>query len=150
RLVRLPDLAADARKAGTRGLVFLVDIERCGVGAGRLLLLPEALVSEPAARPSLQAQGLDLHGLVEIARRRLGVADCQVAERARHPRLGLLRGQPNGRREVVDSNLVLMLALIEQAAIVVGLRIVRLERDHFVEVAERLHAVALLTVNDAA
>ena len=100
--------------------------------------MSEALIGEPPARPGLQALRLYLHGLVEIARRRLGVADRKIAERARDIRVGLLRRQPESRGEIVDGDLVLTLALIKQAAIVVGLRVVGLERDRLVEIAERL------------
>ena len=48
------------------------------------------------------------------------------------------------------ANLMLTLPLIEQAAIVVRLGVVGLERDRLVEVVERLRAVPLLAVDDAA
>ena len=51
---------------------------------------------------------------------------------------------------VVDRELMLALPLIEQAAIVVRLGVVGLERDRLVEVVERLRAVPLLAVHDAA
>ena len=53
-------------------------------------------------------------------------------------------------REIVDRELVLVLALIEQAAIVIGFRIVGLQRDRLVEIGERLLVAALLRVDDAA
>jgi pimeloyl-ACP methyl ester carboxylesterase len=53
RLVGVPDLAADAGKAGFRRLVFVVDIERLGIGAGGLVLVAEPLIGKPAAGPGL-------------------------------------------------------------------------------------------------
>ena len=65
-------------------------------------------------------------------------------------RLGLVRGEPHGCREIVDGELVLMLALIEQAALIISLRVVRLECDGLVQIGKRLRAAALFAVDDAA
>ena len=58
--------------------------------------------------------------------------------RAGEQRLGLLRRQAVCRGEVVDRGLVLFFVLIEQAAIVIGLRIVGGERDRLVEILQCL------------
>src|ERR1700681_3933026 len=102
RLIGLPVFAADAGESGAGGLVLLVDVERLGVGAGSLLLVAEALIGEAAAHPGLQVLRLELDRLVEIARRRLEVADRDVAQAARDDRLGRLMGEADRRREVVD------------------------------------------------
>src|SRR6516164_6841713 len=128
RLIRLPGLAADAREARFRRLVLVVDIERLGVGPGGFFLVAETLVSKPAARPGLQALRLHLYRFVEIAGRRFGVVQRQIAERAPDEHIGLLRRQSERRGEVVDRELVLTLRLIEQAAIVVGLGVVGAKR----------------------
>ena len=68
RLVGLPGAAADAGKALLGRIVILADVERLGVGAGRLLLVAEALVSQAAAGPGGEALRLRLYRLVEIGR----------------------------------------------------------------------------------
>ena len=62
--------------------------------------------------------------VVEIARSVLVVVDRDVAQAARDIGLGLLHRQPDRGRKIVDGEAVLALALIEQAAIVIGLRVV--------------------------
>jgi hypothetical protein len=79
-----------------------------------------------------------LHGLVEIGGGLLDLLQRKVAERAAEQRLGLLRRQAIRRREIVDRQLMLFFALIEQAAVVQGLRVVRIESDRLVELCERL------------
>ena len=88
-----------------------------------------------------------MHSVVKIGGRRFGVANRQIAERPRHMQLGLARREPHGRGEIVDGELVLMLALIEEAALIICLGIVRLERDGLVQVGKRLRAPALFTVD---
>src|SRR6185295_9891703 len=108
RLIRLPDPAADAGEAFLRRVVIPGDVECLGVGAGGLFLFAHALVGEAAAGPGVHALRLELHGLVEVGRRRLGVAGRELAQAARDARLGLLRRQPDRGREVVDRELVLV------------------------------------------
>ena len=73
-----------------------------------------------------------------------------VAERARHEQIGLLCRQSQRDGEVVNSDLVLTLALIQETAIVVGLGVIGTKRDRLVEVGERLNLVALLPMDDPA
>ena len=46
--------------------------------------------------------------------------------------------------------MVLVLRLVEQAAVVIGLGVVGTDRDRLVEIGERRHALGLLAVDDAA
>src|SRR5579862_6285468 len=134
RLIRLPHPAADPGEAGLRRLIFVVDVERFRIRAGGLLLLPEPLIGKAAAGPGLGAHRVALHRLIEIARCRLVVADREVAQAARDELVGALRGEPERSGEIVDGELVLALALIEQAAAVIGLGIVGFQRDRLVEI----------------
>src|SRR5579863_4798722 len=118
--IGLADLAADAGESLLRRRIFVVDIERLRIGAGGLVLLPETLVSEPPAAPGPHILRIELHRIVEIARRRLIVADGEIAERARDPRFCIVVFEADGGREIVDGELVLLPALIQQAAIVIG------------------------------
>src|ERR1700728_1379188 len=150
RRISLADLAADAGEALRCRLVFVVDIERLGIRTGGLVLLPEAFISEPSAAPGPRVLWIELHRLVEIGRRRLIIADGQIAQCPRGPRFGIAVFQADCSGEVVDGELVLLAALIEQAAIVIGVGIVGLERDCLVEIGERLVGVTLPAIDDAA
>ena len=55
-----------------------------------------------------------MHRLVEIGGGLLDLLQRKVAERAAEQRLGLLRRQAIRRREIVDRQLMLFFALIEQ------------------------------------
>ena len=130
--------------------IFVADVERLGIGTGGLVLRSEPLVGKPAAGPGPHILRIELHRLVEIARRRLIVADGEIAQRSRDPWFGIAVFETDRGREIVDGELVLLPALIEQTAIVIGVGVVRLERDRLVEIAERIGGAALLAIDDAA
>lgn len=76
---------------------------------------PEALIGEPSVHPELGVLWIVLHGLVEI-----GLADGPIAERASEQLVDLLWHQTMCRREIVDRWKVLLFALAEQAAGIIG------------------------------
>src|SRR5580700_3348414 len=110
RLIGLPCPAADAGKTGLRRLIFVVDVERFRIRARGLLLLPEPLIGKAAAGPGFGAGRISLHRFIEIAGRRLVVADREVTQAASDEQVGALRGEPERGGEIVDGELVLMLA----------------------------------------
>ncbi len=120
------------------------DDQRTGVGARRLFAIVDALIREAARGPCLQAVRRRLHGRVEIARGRARIVDGEIAERARDQRLRLLRIERDRGREIVDRELMLALALIEEATVVIGLRVVGPDRDRLVEVVERVDQLSAL------
>src|SRR3954447_20016105 len=83
RLIALAQLAADAGEALLGRLVRLVDVERAGVGAGRLLLVAQPLVGEGARGPGLKVLWLGRYRFVEIGGRRLEIVGRHVAQAAR-------------------------------------------------------------------
>src|ERR1700687_2944189 len=89
RRIAAPGLPADPGKTLCGGLVVAADVERLGVGPSRLLLVVQPLVGEPAAGPGLDVLRIDQDRVVEVARRRLEIADGEVAQRARDERVGL-------------------------------------------------------------
>src|SRR3954454_21382382 len=129
RLVRLIHLAADALEAGAGGFVVLIDVHRPRVGAGGFFLVAEPLVSQAATGPCADALWLDADRTVEIVGGVLDAVDRDVAQAARDIRLGLLHRQPDGSGEIVNRILVLGAALIEQAAVVISLRVIGPDHD---------------------
>src|SRR5580658_8124082 len=119
RRITLAGFAADAGEAGDGRLIFVVDVERLGVGACGLVLVAELLISKPTAGPGAQIRRIELHRLIEIGGGGFGVAAGEVTQRARDAWLGLLARQPDRGRKIVDGKGVLVLALIKQAAIVI-------------------------------
>src|SRR5215469_16559617 len=90
RLVSLAVFAADAGEALLGLLVVLFDVERLGIRSRRFFFLTQTLIGKPAADPRLGVLRLQLDGIVEVACRRLEVADGHVAQAARDKGFGLL------------------------------------------------------------
>src|SRR4029079_8621853 len=149
-LIRLAHLAADAVEAGDRRLVILVDVHRSRIGAGGAFFVAEPLVSKPAAGPGRDVPRLNADRAVEIAGGILEAVYRDVAQAPRDVGLSLLHRQSDCGREIVDRVIVLAAALIEQAAIVVGLRVVWPDHDRFVEILQSLQRLFLLAIDDAA
>src|SRR6266849_3346142 len=118
RIVVLPGLAADARKAALRGFIPGADADGAAIGAGGLGLVAEAFIGEPPGRPDLRVVRVGLRGLVEVGGGFLDLVQREVADRAAQQRLGPLRRQAVRRGKIVDRELMPSFALIEQAATV--------------------------------
>src|SRR5712691_10402727 len=118
RIVVLPGLAADARKAALGGFVLGADADGAAIGAGGLGLVAEAFIGEPPGGPDLRVVRISLRGLVEIGGGFLGLVEREVTDRAAQQRFGPLRRQAIRRGKIVDRELMPSFALIEQAATV--------------------------------
>ncbi len=146
RLIGLARLAADAGEALLGRLVIGLDVERARIGAGGLLLVAEPLVDEGARGPGLQA----LCGSTPHRRRRdrrpqpWQIVDRHVAQRRARcrarPRSATARSRSRNRR---SRYWCCRCALIEQAAVVIGLGVVRADRDRLVEVLEGVERLLL-------
>ena len=90
----LAGLAADARQAASRGLIRGPQVDGAAVGTGGLGLVAEPLIGKPAGEPDLRVLRIGLHGLVEVGRGFLRLVQCEIADRAREQRPGLLRLRP--------------------------------------------------------
>src|SRR5882672_3190159 len=118
RIVVLPGLAADARKAALRGFILGADADRAAIGAGGLGLVAEAFIGKPPGRPDLRVVRVGLRGLVEVGGGFLDLVEREITDRAAKQRFGPLRRQAVRRGKIVDRELVPLFALIEQAATV--------------------------------
>lgn len=79
-----------------------------------------------------------MHGFVEVDRGLLRLVQCEVADRAREQRSGLLRLKTVRCGEVIDRQLMLLLGLVKQTAAEQRLRVVGIEPDRLVEFGQRL------------
>src|ERR1700682_3539466 len=118
RIVVLPGLAADARKAALRGFIPGADADGAAIGAGGLGLVAEAFIGKPPGRPDLRVVRVGLRGLVEVCGSFLDLVQREVTDRAAEQRFGPLRRQAVRRGKIVDRKLMPLFALIEQAATV--------------------------------
>ena len=82
-----------------------------------------------------------MDGVVEIGGGFLGLVGGEVAQRAGQQRFGQLRRKTVRRGEIGDREFVLFFALIEQAAIVIGLGFVGTKRNGLVEIFQRLRGL---------
>ena len=81
-----------------------------------MVSVAEAFIGKPPGDPDLLVLRIGLHGFVEVDRGFLRLVQREITDRAREQRPGLLRLKTVRRREVVDRELVLLLALVKQAA----------------------------------
>src|SRR5437762_11117127 len=149
RIVVLSGLAADAGEAAFRGLVLGAQADGAGIAAGGLGFVAKPLIGKATGDPGLAVPRIRLHRLVEVGGGLLGFADGEVAERAAEQRLGLLRRQAVGRGEILDGEFMLLFALVEQGAIVIGLGIVGAKADRLVEILQRFAGLLHCLVNHA-
>src|SRR6202035_375754 len=150
RIVALARLAADAGKTSSRRFVLRAQIDGAGVGAGGLGLVAETLIGKAPGYPDLRVLRIGLHRLVKIGGRLFGLVQSEVAERAAEQRLGLPRPQTTRCGKIVDRELVLLLALIEQAAIVIRLSVIGTKADRLVEILKRFPRLVPRLVDHAA
>src|SRR5258708_11661048 len=129
-------LPAEARR-GVGGVVVLGGVRvRVLRGGGGLGFAAERLVSQPAGGPRRRAVRIGLHRLVEVGGGFLGLVEREVTGRTAQQRLSPLRCQAIGGGEILDRLLVLVFALIDQAAAVQRLRVVGVERERAIEFRE--------------
>src|SRR5258708_22367367 len=129
-------LPAEARQGAARGFVLGADRDRASRGGGGLGLVAEPLVSQAAGGPRRRAVRIGLHRLSEVGGGFLGLVEREVTGRTAQQRLSPLRGQAIGGGEILDCLLVLLFALIDQAAAVQRLRAVGVERERAIEFRE--------------
>src|SRR6266700_4973616 len=92
-VVALARLAADAGKSAPRRFILGAQVDGAAVGAGRPGLVAEALIGEPSGGPGLGILRVGLNRFVEIGGRFFGLVELEIAQRAGHQRLSLLRHQ---------------------------------------------------------
>jgi len=101
-------------------------------------LVAEPLIGEPPCGPDLRVLRVGLHRLVEVGGGFLHFIQREVTDRAAEQRFGALRRQAVGRGKIVDGQLMLLFALMQQAAVVQRLGVVRIEPDGAIELGKRL------------
>jgi hypothetical protein len=114
---------ADAGEALLGRLIVGIEPDRLSIGLRRLVALPTLFVDQRLVRPALGDAAIQLDRRVEVGEGVVVGAGGEVGQATAVIRLGGIRRQRDRRREVLDGEGVLALALVDQSAIVVRARI---------------------------
>ena len=95
-----------------------MDADGAAIGASGLGFVAEALINKPSGSPDLCVVRVGLRRLVKIGGGLLDLVQREVTDRAAQQRFGALRRQAIRGAKIVDRKLMLLFALIKQAAAV--------------------------------